>query len=98
MCIALRHKKIRYKQLVTFIKKVKICDKVDIKEINALILSHHSDIAFMVCEKYKTEYDCWSYNPSACRLVVDLGALEAWDNEVECVGTCCVPTHLIRTC
>jgi len=64
-------------------EKVRICNKVDIQEVDALILSQHSDIAFKICEKYKTRYDCWNYDSSARRLVVDLGALEAWDYGVQ---------------
>lgn len=52
---------------------------MDIKSVNEQILSMHSDYAYMICKRYQSEFDCWTYDPSARRLTIDLGLLEGYD-------------------
>lgn len=54
---------------------------IDIKSMNERILSEHSDYAYMICKRYQSEFDCWTYDPSARRLTIDLGLLEGYDSD-----------------
>lgn len=42
-------------------------------------LSEHFDLAVLVCEKYHDDYSCWSYDPVARKLTVNVGELFKWD-------------------
>lgn len=67
---------------------------VNIKLVNDLIISMHSDIAYLICSYYGTDYDCWSYDPFARRLILDLGEFMKWDYEWQDTQTLIVFQHI----